>query len=149
MVGVNDVLHLRLQLLVGEAHGPARSGDRGLDAAALWKLVGGDRRAAVARVVRGRSLGVAVLTAETVHVAGMVAVRRHPPQELLDQALVAGVERHPGSRRLPEDQVGAIGVQHRHCMVATLEQVRHAVSAMFRATKNQHRLVIHAFEQFQ
>ena len=47
----------------------------------------------------------------------MVAVRRHLPEEPLDQRLVPGLEAQARARRLPEDHVGAVGVQDRPAAV--------------------------------
>src|SRR5258707_4345548 len=76
-------------------------------------MVGVDGRAAVRRVVRRGPLGVGVLAGEPVDVSRLVAVERDALEELLDQRLIAGVERHSRSVLLPEDHVRAVGVEDR------------------------------------
>ena len=45
--------------------------------------------------------------------------------------------------------LGAVGMQHGHGVVVALEQVRDAVGAVFRAAEDDHRVVIHAVQQFE
>src|SRR5436305_2903696 len=105
------MVQLRLQLLVGQAYGPAGPRDRGLEAAVVWERVSVGGRAAVARRVGRRALGVGVRPGQAVHVSRVVAVGGHTAQELLDQGLVARIEAHPCAGRLPEDQMRPVVVQ--------------------------------------
>ena len=75
-------------------------------------------RAGERRVVRRRSVRVAVLPGQAEHVGRLVAVGGDVGEERVDQRLVAGIERQPRAGRLPEDRVRAVGVQHGAAAVA-------------------------------
>src|SRR5947207_398746 len=101
MVRVDDMLHPRLEPIIGHTYGPARFGVQSGGSRLVGKPVRRDRRAGVGRGVRGGSLRIRILPGKAVRVSGMVAVGGDAPEELLDQRLVAWIEAHPRAGRLP------------------------------------------------
>ncbi len=119
-----------LELRVGQASAPSGGAGRRLLAAVRRERVGRGHGPAVGRGIGGGpSAAVGVLPRQSVDVGGAVARRGDVPQEGLDQCLVAGVERQARSGRLPEDQVGPVGVEHGS------PAVRHRVVGNSRSTR--------------